>query len=133
MNVNRGQIVARGLANRCPNCGAPTLFPPAGILRVNRRCANCGLRFDRGEGFFLGPFVINYGVTAFGFVVPLMLCYFFHILSGPATLILAGLGAVGLPLLLYRRSWSWWLMVYFYFLPQKLPYNHDELREDEEE
>jgi hypothetical protein len=41
--------------------------------------------------------------------------------------------AIVLPVLLYRRSWSWWLMVYFYFLPQKLLNNRDELHEDEEE
>jgi hypothetical protein len=62
-----------------------------------------------------------------------LLCYIAGWLSGTITLVLAGLGALVIPALLYRRSWSWWLMVYFYFLPQKLPNNHDELREDEEE
>ncbi|HTQ32384.1 MAG TPA: DUF983 domain-containing protein [Opitutaceae bacterium] len=133
MNVSRGRIIARGLANHCPNCGAPTLFEPGAILKVNEQCSNCGLKFDRGDGFFLGPFVVNYGVTAFGFIVPVVLCYFFGKLGGAATLALAGTGAVLIPALLYRCSWSWWLMVYFYFLPQKLPNNRDELHEDEEE
>ncbi len=26
MKVTRGQIIARGLTNRCPNCGGRTLF-----------------------------------------------------------------------------------------------------------
>jgi predicted RNA-binding Zn-ribbon protein involved in translation (DUF1610 family) len=133
MKVTRGQIIARGLANHCPNCGAHTLFKPHTLYKINEQCSNCGLKFDRGDGFFLGPFVINYGVTAFGFIVPVVLCYFFHKLSGPATLALAGIGAFALPALLYRLSWSWWLMVYFYFLPQKLPNNRGELHEDEEE
>jgi len=133
MPVSRRQIIARGLANHCPNCGAPALFQAGALFKINEHCANCGLKFDRGEGFFLGPFVINYTVTAFGFVVPVVLCYFFGRLSGPATITLAGIGAVVLPALLYRLSWSWWLMIYFYFLPQKLPGNRDELHEDEEE
>lgn len=40
--------------------------------------------------------------------------------------------AVVIPVLLYRRSWSWWLMAYFYFLPHKLPNNQDAPRDDEE-
>lgn len=133
MPVPRRQIIARGLANHCPNCGRHTLFQPGALFKINARCANCGMKFDRGEGFFLGPFVINYGVTAFGFVVPVVLLYFFGKLGATATIALAGTGAIIMPALLYRLSWSWWLMTYFCFLPQKLPNNRNELREDEEE
>ena len=133
MQVTRIQIIERGLANHCCNCGADTLFKPGRLFGVNESCANCGMKFDRGDGFFLGPFVMNYGVTVFGFVLPVIGLYLFHHLGGPAAITLAGAGAVVLPALLYRRSWSWWLTGYFYFLPTKLPANHDELREDEEE
>lgn len=133
MNVTRGQIVARGLANRCVNCGGHTLFPPGRSFRINERCPDCGLKFSRGEGFFLGPFVLNYSVTVFGFVAPAILLYFFRVI-GPATaLIAAGGGALVLPILLYRRSWSWWLMIYFYFLPEKLTNNRAGLSADDEE
>ena len=133
MKVTRRQIIARGLARQCPNCGHRTLFRPDARFRINERCPDCGLKLDRGDGFFLGPFVINYSVTAFGFVVPVLLCHVAGWLGGAATLVLAGIGALVIPALLYRCSWSWWLMVYFYFLPQKLPGNRDELHEDEEE
>src|SRR5882724_2733092 len=109
MPVTRRQIIRRGLSGHCPNCGGHTLFPPGAHFTIHERCANCGLKFNRGEGFFLGPFVINGTMTA---------------------IIAAGTGAFVLPLLLYRRSWSWWLLAYFFFLPQKLPQNHDALRED---
>jgi hypothetical protein len=33
------------------------------------------------------------------------------------------IGGFGLPMLLYRWSWSWWLMVYFFWSPHKLPAN----------
>lgn len=132
MQVTRGQIVSRGLSGHCVNCGARTLFPPRSF-RINERCSSCGLKFDRGEGFFLGPFVINYTVTAFCFIVPVVLLYATGHIGATLTLVLAGVGALGIPLLLYRRSWSWWLMTYFYFLPQKLPANRDESGEDEEE
>ncbi len=133
MQVARHQIIARGLANRCPNCGSRTLFEPASHFKIAERCANCGLRFDRGDGFFLGPFVINYGVTAFGFVLPVLFLYIFGVLRPVASIAIAAAGALVLPILLYRLSWGWWLMLYFYFLPQKLPNNRNDLHEDEEE
>ena len=133
MTVTRGQIVMRGLRNQCPNCSAPTLFPPHLSIKINQRCAKCGLKFDRGEGFFLGPFVINYTLTVAVFVVPVILLNARRVIGTTATVTAAALGATLIPLLLYRRSWGWWLMAYFYFLPQKLPSNRNELHEDEEE
>jgi uncharacterized protein (DUF983 family) len=133
MPVTRSQIIARGVANRCPNCGRHTLFKADSRFKINERCQHCGLKFDRSDGFFLGPFVINYGVTAFGFVLPVLFLCIFGVLSPAATIVTSAIGAIVLPVLLYRLSWSWWLMLYFYFLPQKLPDNGDELHEDEEE
>jgi uncharacterized protein (DUF983 family) len=133
MQVTRRQIISRGFAGHCPNCGGHTLFLPGAHFRINEECANCGLKFNRGEGFFLGPFVINYTVTVIGFIIPVILLCVHGVIGTPAALLLAGGGAVLIPILLYRRSWSWWLMTYFYFLPQKLPGNVDVLHEGAEE
>lgn len=133
MNVTRGQIVSRGLANHCPNCGQPTLFQSDARFRINPRCPNCGLKLDRGEGFFLGPFVLNYSVTVFGFVAPVILLYFFGKISPVTTLVAASLGTLILPILLYRRAWGWWLAIYFYFLPEKLTNNRPDHSQDDEE
>ncbi len=133
MPVTRSQIVTRGLSNRCPNCGGHTLFQPDARFRINGQCPDCGLKFDRGDGFFLGPFVINYTVTVIGFIIPVILLCTFGKLGPMAAIATAGAGALVIPILLYRQSWSWWLMAYFYFLPQKLPNNRDTLHEDEEE
>jgi len=133
MQVTRGQIVARGGANLCPNCGSRTLFKPGTRFGISERCSNCGLKFDRGDGFFLGPFVVNYGVTVFVFVLPALLLFFLGALRMVAAITIVVAGAIVFPILLYRRSWSWWLMAYFFFLPQKLPINRNELSEDEEE
>ncbi len=133
MKVTRRQIIARGLSGTCPNCGQRTLFPPGAGFKINPACPNCGLKFDRGEGFFLGPFVINYTVTVAIFIVPVILLNVHGTLGTGLTIALAALGAILIPALLYRRSWSWWLMAYFYFLPQKLPADSDEQHEDQEE
>ena len=45
------------------------------MFKVNESCPHCGLRIEKGDGAFLGPFVINYTVTAFGFIIPVILLY----------------------------------------------------------
>lgn len=122
MQVTKAQIVARGLGNCCPNCGQRTLFPPKS-LRIRRRCPECGTGFDRGEGFFLGPWVLNYTVAVFLFVLPAIVAGVRGAIPWSAALVLAALGCTVLPVLLYRSTWSWWLMLYFYFQPRSLPAN----------
>ena len=122
MNVTRGTIIARGLSNRCPNCGHPSLFPPQS-LRIHAHCPVCGVGLDRGEGFYLGPWVLNYSLVVFGIVLPVIVLGVRKIIPWAAALTLIVAGCVLLPLLLYRASWSWWLAIYFFFLPQRLPAN----------
>jgi uncharacterized protein (DUF983 family) len=123
MSVTRAQIIQRGLSRQCPNCGRPhTLFPPRSF-RVHRRCPVCGTGFDRGEGFFLGPWVINYTFVVFGFVLPAIVLGVRGFIPWSATLLIAAFGCTVIPFLLYRSTWSWWLMLYFYFLPDHLPAN----------
>jgi len=125
MKVTRLQVVARGLRNRCPNCGAPTLFRKGSWFDVNKECPSCGLRFERDEGFFLGSMSLNYGVTLVCFLTPVMLLAYKGVLTTTAAIILAGSGSIGFPLLFYRSSRSWWLMQYYALFPLHLPANKD--------
>jgi uncharacterized protein (DUF983 family) len=133
MNVTRGQIVTRGLANCCPNCGGRTLFKEGTLFELNRECSRCGLRIERDEGFFLGSMSLNYGVTIVVFLVPVLLLYLGDVLSGKVASALAMIGAIGVPALFYRASRSWWLMSYYLFLPQHLPANKGEVPPGEDE
>jgi uncharacterized protein (DUF983 family) len=132
MGVNKRQIISRGLSHRCPNCGERTLFEPRS-LRIRRRCPKCGTGFDRGEGFYLGPWVLNYSVAVFVFVLPAIVAGVRGSIPWTATLIIATIGCTILPALLYRSTWSWWLMIYFYFLPESLPANGGPVGSDEED
>jgi uncharacterized protein (DUF983 family) len=51
----------RGMRKRCPRCGGRRLFE--GWYHMKARCPSCGVRFERESGFFLGAYVINYGIT----------------------------------------------------------------------
>lgn len=123
--VSRGEIVFRGLTNRCPNCGARTLFKAGTLFQVNKECPSCGLKIERDndEGFFLGSMSLNYGVTIVAFLVPVMLLAWKGVIGTTTAIVLAGIGAVIVPALLYRPSRSWWLMNYYIFLPHHLPAN----------
>jgi predicted RNA-binding Zn-ribbon protein involved in translation (DUF1610 family) len=123
MPVTRGQIVVRGLSHRCPNCGAKTLFQPGRLIALNRECPACGLKIERDEGFFLGSMSLNYGVTLIFVLTPVALLWYYDVLSDRVAAILAIVGAVVFPALFYRSSRSWWLMSYYFFLPQHLPAN----------
>lgn len=117
---------------KCPNCGERTLFQPGRYFKVNETCSTCGLRIEKGDGAFLGPFVINYTVTAFGIVIPVILLYVAGRLGATATLVLCFVASLGMPLVLYRLSWGWWLMLYYFFLPDNLPANLEGRSEDDE-
>lgn len=130
--VTKAQVLRRGLTHRCPNCGERTLFPPRSF-RVHRRCPQCGTGFDRGDGFFLGPWVLNYTVAVFLFVLPAVVAGTIQLISWTASFVLAAIGCTILPVLLYRSTWSWWLMLYFFFLPQSLPANGGPVGELEED
>ena len=53
-------LLLRGLVRRCPRCGGGQLF--TSWLKMKPRCPRCGMCFEREEGFFLGAFVVNFGV-----------------------------------------------------------------------
>lgn len=132
MTITKANLVRRGFAHRCPNCGKRTLFPPKS-LRIHRRCRVCGTGFDRGDGFFLGPWVLNYTVAAFLFVLPAVVMGAAGVISWTAATALAVFGCTVLPVALYRSTWSWWLMLYFLFLPDSLPANGGPVGESEED
>ncbi len=132
MRVTRLQIVARGLANRCPNCGGRTLFKAGTFFEVNQACPACGLKIERDEGFFLGSMSLNYGVTLVCFLTPVMLLAYYKVIGVTAAVVLAGLGSIAVPALFYRSSRSWWLMNYYIFFPHHLPANQEAARRGED-
>jgi ribosomal protein S27AE len=133
MNVTQPQIIRRGLANRCPNCGGQTLFREDKLLELNRTCPSCGLKLEREEGFFLGAMALNYGVTCCVFLTPTALLWYYGVLGDTAAIFIALVGAFLVPVLLYRSSRSWQLMLYYFFLPQHLPANRRALSGHEDE
>jgi uncharacterized protein (DUF983 family) len=123
--VTRGQIVLRGLTNRCPNCGAHALFKRGTLFEINKQCPACGFQIERAndEGFFLGSMSLNYGVTLICYLTPVALLWYKKVIGDRTAIVLAAFGAILFPALFYRSSRSLWLMNYYFFLPHHLPAN----------
>lgn len=102
-------LLKRGLRLRCPRCGEGKLF--TGFMRMHERCPLCGLRFQRGPGYYLGSTYINYGLTA-GIVTVAFLVgrLMFNI---PGRILLWPLFAICLifPLLIFQRARALWLVM----------------------
>jgi uncharacterized protein (DUF983 family) len=133
MKVTPGQIITRGLTNRCPNCGGRRLFKDGTLFELNTGCPDCRLKFEKDDGFFLGAMSLNYGVTLVGFLVPVLLAWYAGWIGGRLAVGLAIGGSLVVPMLLYRASRSWQLMLYYSFFPQHLPANRRQLDATEDE
>jgi uncharacterized protein (DUF983 family) len=64
------RVLGRGMARRCPRCGAGELFRR--WFTMLERCPRCGLRFERIEGHWLGAIALNLIVTELVFGVILV-------------------------------------------------------------
>lgn len=104
------RMVWRGMTRRCPRCGAGKLFTR--WFRMVERCPGCGYRFQREEGFQLGGYVINFGVTE-GLVCLVVAGYILAASANPEVaiwpVVVGGfLAAVVTPIVFYPFSRTIW-------------------------
>src|SRR6202049_5250126 len=60
------------LRQMCPRCRAARIFRKSlfsGFPRMQERCPNCGLKFEREQGYFLGAMYISYGLALITIIV----------------------------------------------------------------
>lgn len=108
-------LLWRGLCLRCPRCGARSLFRT--WFTMHERCAVCGLRFEREQGYFMGAMYINYGVTV---VLALLGSFALEVWSQPSLtqqLVLWIVFGTVFPVLFFRHSRGLWLGFDYIFDP----------------
>jgi hypothetical protein len=81
------------------------------------------LELARGDGFFLGAMVWNYGLIVFGCLPILVGLFFVGWINGTVLAVLSLSAGLLLPVVLCPWAWSLWLMTYFLALPDELPAN----------
>jgi uncharacterized protein (DUF983 family) len=68
------------LRQMCPRCRVARIFRKsifAGFPRMEERCPNCGLKFEREQGYFLGAMYISYGLALITIVAFAVLLWVF--------------------------------------------------------
>ena len=100
-------LLSRSLRLRCPLCGQGRLFRR--WLLMNERCPQCGVKFEREPGFFLGSIYINYGLTALLVTIAYPLLLFVGNVSERPLLFGAVAFTVLFPILLFPWARSLWL------------------------
>jgi uncharacterized protein (DUF983 family) len=108
--------LGRGLRLRCPRCGEGTLF--TGWMTMPARCAFCGLRFERAQGYFVGAIYVNYGVTVLIAMSGYLVLWNTTEISTAGQLALWVPFVVLFPLWFFRYSRSLWLAVEYLFNPE---------------
>jgi uncharacterized protein (DUF983 family) len=103
------RVLGRAVRLRCPRCGRTPLY--RGAFAMHGRCAACGLRYEREQGYFMGAIYINYAATV---VVAAGSVLTADALFGLTLAQQLGLGialAALVPLAFFRYSRSLWLSV----------------------
>ena len=101
------RIARRALGLRCPRCGRSALY--RGWFRMHERCASCGLRYEREQGYFVGAIYVNYAVTVVVAAGTVLVLDWTIGLSLAAQLTVGiALGAL-VPVVFFRYARSLWL------------------------
>ena len=101
------------MRRRCPRCGGNDLF--TGWFQMKPRCPTCGVKFERESGFFLGAYMINYGITAL-FLLVVMAVLIVRLAMDPSAsivpfLIAGATVAVIVPLVCYPFGKTVWAAI----------------------
>lgn len=106
-------MVWRGLRRRCPRCGERKVWE--GAFKLAERCPRCGLLFAREEGFWLGAYVINFGVSE-GLVGVMLMIFLFVKVNNPDValapwLVVGAVLGTGLPIVFFKSSRTIWAAI----------------------
>jgi uncharacterized protein (DUF983 family) len=94
---------------RCPQCRRGPLFKHRLGFAMHDRCPICGLKFDRGNGYYIGALALNL-VLAETVATILWLPLAVDRSVPLSTAYVVGIGAsVGLPILGFRHTRSLWI------------------------
>lgn len=102
------KLLGRGLFRRCPRCGGGKLF--SNWVTMKPRCPRCGMCFEREEGFFLGAFVVNFGVMLISLAAFIAIAVAITLPDPDPVKLAAGGVVVGIvvPIFFYPMSRTFW-------------------------
>ena len=111
------RMLGSGLRLRCPRCAVGALFSKP--FRMYDECPQCGLKFEREQGYFVGAIYINYAATVAVAVPGFFLLDTFTGITINQQLALWVPFAVIFPLVFFHHSRGLWLVLDHFFNPAK--------------
>jgi len=107
----RGAMIRRGLVRRCAWCGCRGAFF-LGWFKKADRCRSCGVKWERNlAGFELGSATMGVFLT-FGSIIVWMVVSLLASVPLVPLLAVAGVLAVGMPIVTYPITYTVWFAVH---------------------
>jgi uncharacterized protein (DUF983 family) len=114
-------MLGNGLRLKCPRCGVGSLyFKP---FRMHSDCTDCGLKFEREQGYFVGAIYVNYAATVMIAVPGFFILDAYANIDINRQLALWIPFAVIFPILFFHHSRSLWLVLDHLLNPAKSLYS----------
>jgi uncharacterized protein (DUF983 family) len=101
------QCLGRSLARRCPYCGGGGVF--TGWFSLKERCPHCNVLFEPEDGYLLGSYVVNIGLTAVLAIATVISLMVWSDLSVVQIQIIGAALAIGIPVVLYPFTLLVWI------------------------
>lgn len=101
------QCLGRSLIRHCPYCGGGNIFK--GWFSLKERCPHCNVLYEPEDGYLLGSYVVNIGITA---VLSIAIVIWLLFQSGLSVLQIQLIGAgiaIGFPIFFYPYSVLFWI------------------------
>ena len=122
MQIERGEIFARTMTGRCPNCGHFGIFK--NWFRLKKRCPSCEMELEKEEsGFYFGTTSIGYVLAIVIVIIPVCILVVMGMLNMWLGVAIAILGSTLLCTLLYPIMLCWVIMLYYVVQAEELPKN----------
>lgn len=110
-----GQIFLGVLGNVCPRCNEGPVF--SGVMKMHEKCSNCGFKYEREPGYFLGAMSFSYFI-GFIAILPLFLFLLFKEYSFFLLIALPGVQLLMIAPFLLRFSRLIWLYLDYRMSPE---------------
>ncbi|WP_304231925.1 DUF983 domain-containing protein [Jiulongibacter sediminis] len=121
-----GQLKS-ALALKCPRCNEGELFEsknpyqPGKMMTMHTHCSNCGLRYEKEQGFFYGAMYVSYMLNIALFVTATVGWYLFieDLIDWRIYIGIYVLLTVLLVPIIFRYSRSLWMIMMIKYEPEK--------------
>lgn len=101
------QCAGRSMVRHCPYCGGGGIFK--GWFTLKERCPHCNVLYEPEDGYLLGAYVINIGLTAVLAVATVISLMVWSDLSVVQIQIIGAALAIAIPIFFYPFTLLLWI------------------------